>query len=75
MQDFSVEAVRQMFGGSVFRGSGQNFTIGRGPEILWNFSQICIKIIKNMKILWRKFQQKYKIFTKILAFCARYGEK
>ena len=47
---FRLKGVRQMSLGSVFLGSGQNFTtVGRSPEIWGNFSKICIKIIKNMK--------------------------
>ena len=46
---FQLMGVRQLFWGSVFRGSGENFTIGRSLEICGNFSKICIKIIKNME--------------------------
>ena len=51
---FSVEGVRQMFGGSVYRRSGQNFTIERAPLIWGNFQKGSLKIIKIRK-LWRKF--------------------
>ena len=51
MQDFSVEGVHQKFGGgSDFEGWEQNFTAGKSPKIYGNFSKICVKIIKNMKI-------------------------
>ena len=33
MQNFSVDGVRQMFGGSDVRGSEQNFTIGQSQKI------------------------------------------
>ena len=49
MQEFSVERVQQMFGGTDFGGSERNFTIGQMPKIYGNFSKICIKINKTLK--------------------------
>ena len=46
MQDFSVEGVRQMFGGSDFRGSEREFTIGQILKIWGNFSKYALKLIK-----------------------------
>ena len=54
--------------GSIFRGSGQNFTIG--PSF-WEFSKIVVKIDKNFKIyreIFRKMQNFTKNFTKIENF-------
>ena len=49
MQDFSVEGVQKMFGGSDFSRVERNFTIGQSPKIWGNFSKIRIKINKKLK--------------------------
>ena len=43
-----------MFGGSDFRGSGQNLPIELSPEMYGIFSKIFIKINKNLKIQGRQ---------------------
>ena len=44
-------------GGSDFRESERNFTIGQSHQIWGNFSKICIKINKNLEILLRRFEK------------------
>ena len=61
MQDFSVEGVRQMFGGSDFSRVERNFAIGQSPKIWGNFSKICIKINKNVQDYWEN-ARKMQIF-------------
>ena len=43
--------------GSDFRGSEPNFTIGQSPKIRGNLSKICIKINKNLKMIFKKQNQ------------------
>ena len=67
MQDFSVEEdTPNVSKAPLFRWSGPNFTINRSREIMENFSKICMKIIKNMKIYGEHFR-KLNFFKKI--FC------
>ena len=56
-----------MFGGSDFRGSERNFTIGQSPKIYGNFLKICIKI--NM----RKFEKNTK-FSDFFIFGGTMGK-
>ena len=60
--------------GSVFRGSGQNFTIEQSPEVLANFQEFALKLSKY-EYLWINFQKNSKTFTDILHFCASFVEK
>ena len=71
MQEFSVEGVRKMFGGSDFSRVERNLTIGQSPEIWGNFSKIGIKINKNLQNycensrkmqIFRNFLKIFKIF-------------
>ena len=50
MQDFSVEGVRQMFGGPFFKGLDKILLLAK-PRKLGNFSKKCIEIIKIKKII------------------------
>ena len=53
-----------MFGGSDFSRMERNFTIGQSPKIWGNFSKICIKINKNLKVI-EKNQGKNTDFSEI----------
>ena len=65
MQDFSVEVVHKMFGGSDFSRVERNFNIGQSPKI---FSKICIKLNKKWKII-EKIREKNANFSEnILIF-------
>ena len=64
MQDFSVEGVHKMFGGSDFWRVERIFTIGQSPKIWGKFSKICIKINKKLKNI-EKIREKMQIFQKI----------
>ena len=52
MQDFSVEGVHKMFGGSDFSRVERNFTIGQSPRLWGNFSKYALKLIKCWKKYW-----------------------
>ena len=67
MQDFSVEGVQKMFGGSHFSMVERNFTIGQRPNIWGNFSKICIKINKKLKNI-EKIREKCKFLRKFFNF-------
>ena len=49
MQDFSVEGVHKMFGGSDFSRRNEIFPIGQSPKIWGNFSKIGSQINKKLK--------------------------
>ena len=55
--------------GGAFRALDHNFTIGRGPEILGNYSRMGMKIIKNMKFPWGKNQNFPEIFDFLHVVC------
>ena len=63
-----------MFGGSIFRESGQNFTTGKSRQIWVNFSQICFNMIKIMKN-HGEISEQCKIFIKIFGFLCAQREK
>ena len=62
MQDFSVEGVHKMFGGSDFSRVERNFTIGQSPKI-------CIKINRKLKEIWENWRKCkfFRIFFNFLA--------
>ena len=57
MQDFLVEGSSKSLGVSDFRGSEQNFILGKAVKFKLNF-QKCVKIIKNMKNYWENLRKK-----------------
>ena len=72
MQDFSVEGLRQMFGGSDFSRVERNFTIGQSAKTWGNFSKNCIKINKYFfaKLLG-KFEKNANFSENCLKFSGR----
>ena len=63
MQDFSVEVSGQMFGDSVYRGSGQNFSIGEALKFGGIIQQFALKLLKICKFI-EKISEKWKRFRK-----------
>ena len=61
-----------MFGGPIFRGWNEFFSIGQSPKICGNFSKICIKINKKLKNI-EQIREKCNFFRKFFNF--RVGHK
>ena len=64
---FSVEVGAPKWGGSVFRGAGQNFTIGLIPEFGLIFQKIALILFHICKFL-EKFSEKLNFITKPFIF-------
>ena len=51
MQDFSVEGVRQMFGGPIFEGRNEILLLGKVLKFRVIFQKYVLKFIKTWKII------------------------
>ena len=65
MQDFWVEGGPQNVGVSDFSRVERNFTIAQSPQIRGNFSEIGIKINKNLQNYWEN-SRKMQFFRKFI---------
>ena len=74
MQDFSVEGVRQMFEGSVFRESGQNFLLSEALKFGGIFQNFALKLFKILKIM-EKISEKIQKIQEKFHFCELCWEK
>ena len=69
MQDFSVEGVRQMFVGPIFRGWNEILLLGKVLKFGVNFKNFALKLIIIFKIIG-KIREKCKFFGKFFHFLA-----
>ena len=59
MQDFSVEGVRKMLGGPIFRGWNEILLLGKALKFGVIFKKYALKLIKNLKHI-EKIREKCK---------------
>ena len=69
MQDFSVEGVRQMLRGAIFRGWNEILLLGKALKFGVIFQKFALKLIKISKIIG-KIREKCKFSGKFFNFLA-----